>query len=292
MRPNLGTCSHVWLRACILALVLTPSHVAAQTDIPAEDPPTSVQVTLAGYTLELELTDTGEPVLDEDGEPVILLVPLDESVVTPGDQVLYVITLDNPTEDTAMNLQLGAQVAAELVLDPFSFAAPEGLAIEWADEDSPDLFRPIFEEIDDEQVMTADLDALRALRLTLTGDDVTFVGTAPTIDAEFNATATALTRLKVTAPQLSASKSVVVLSEQLPGNTISCADGVENPTANLAPIPGACVEYTIEVTNAADASSSATNVAISDTVSDNLSISPSIRRSLAHAQCSRMKTGA
>lgn len=167
MRPNSGTCSHVWLRACILALVLTPAYVAAQTDIPAEDPPTSVQVTLAGYTLALELTDTGEPVLDEDGEPVILRVPLDESVVTPGDQVLYVITLDNPTEDAAMNLQLGAQVAAELVLDPFSFAAPEGLALEWADEESPDLFRPIFEEIDDEQVMTADLDALRALRLTL-----------------------------------------------------------------------------------------------------------------------------
>ncbi|MGL4413396.1 hypothetical protein [Roseinatronobacter monicus] len=37
-------------------------------------------------------------------------------------------------------------------------------------------------------------------------------------------------------------------------------------------MPGACVEYTIEVTNAADASSSATNVAISDTVSNNLSI--------------------
>lgn len=32
------------------------------------------------------------------------------------------------------------------------------------------------------------------------------------------------------------------------------------------------MEYTIEVTNAADASSSATNVAISDTVSNNLSI--------------------
>lgn len=167
MRANQGMFDRDWLRACILAFALIPAHVIAQTDAPAEDPPTSVQVTLFGYTLEPELTETGEPVLDEDGEPVILRVPLDESVVTPGDQVLYVITLDNPTEDPAMNLQLGAQVAAELVLDPFSFAAPEGLVIEWADEETPDLFRPIFEEIDDEQVMTADLDALRVLRLTL-----------------------------------------------------------------------------------------------------------------------------
>jgi len=152
------------LRAILLAIGLAPSVLAAQDQDLA---PATVQVSLAGFTLAPDLTETGAPVLDEAGEPVILRLPLDESVITPGDQVVYVITLDNPTEEPAMNLQIGAQVAAELLLDPYSITGPEGLAMEWADEDEPTNFRQVFAEIDGETIMQADLDSLRALRLTL-----------------------------------------------------------------------------------------------------------------------------
>lgn len=133
----------------------------------AQEAPAQVQVTLAGFTLEPALAEDGTPVLDDNGDPVIQRIPLEDSVVTPGDQVLYVITLDNPTADPALDLALGAQVAGELLLDPFSFTGPEGLDIAWADAETPDVYRPLFEEIDGETVMTADLDALRGLRLTL-----------------------------------------------------------------------------------------------------------------------------
>lgn len=155
-----------WLLVSLCVVCLTPVALVAKEQDSVTSP-TTVQVALAGYTFAPHLTETGAPVLDEAGDPVILRVPLDESIVTPGDQVLYVVTLDNPTTEPAMNLQLGAQVAAELLLDPYSFIGPEGLVTEWADADAPDQFRPIFEEIDGEVVMTADLDALRTLRLTL-----------------------------------------------------------------------------------------------------------------------------
>lgn len=160
-----------WRRVVLAALFGVATAATAQ-DTPAAADATeavtpAVQVTLAGFTFAPELTEDGEPVLDENGAPVILRVPLADSVVTPGDQVEYVITLDNPTDEPALDVALGAQVAGELLLDPFSFTGPDGLDIAWADDEAPDNFRPLFEEIDGETVMTADLDALRILRLTL-----------------------------------------------------------------------------------------------------------------------------
>lgn len=163
--------SHRWLGTLLVAIFVAPAALVAQEDVavaePAADAPTDVQVSLKGYTFAPALDEEGLPVLDEDGEPVILRVPLAESIITPGDQVLYAITLDNPTEAPAMDLSLGAVVAGELLLDPFSFTGPDGLEIAWADEETPAEFRPMFEEIDGEVVMTADLDALRILRLAL-----------------------------------------------------------------------------------------------------------------------------
>ncbi|WP_322895599.1 MULTISPECIES: hypothetical protein [unclassified Yoonia] len=157
----------------ILALALAPATSIAQDGAApepataAEDVPAAVQVTLEGFTLAQEVSEEGEPVFDDNGDPVMIRVPLAESVVTPGDQVLYVITLDNPTEEPATDVQLGAQVAAEVELDPFSFTGPDGLEIAWADAETPDVFRPVFEQIDGEEVMTADLETLRSLQLTL-----------------------------------------------------------------------------------------------------------------------------
>ncbi len=153
-----------WSAPMLVIAGMFPLALAAQDQA---DPPDTVQIALAGFTLEPERDATGAPVLDEAGEPVMQRITLDDSIVTPGDQVLYVITVENPTEDPAINLQLGVQVAAELLLDPYSFVGPEGLVIDWADAEAPEDFAPLFVELDGETVMQADLDSLRALRLTL-----------------------------------------------------------------------------------------------------------------------------
>lgn len=153
-----------WSFCMLCAASLFPLELAAQDQ---SDTPETVQVALAGFTLEPERTETGALVLDDAGAPVMQRITLDDSTVTPGDQVLYVITVDNPTAEPAMNLQLGVQVAAELLLDPYSFVGPEGLVVEWAGSEELTKFNPIFVEIDGETVMNADLDDLRALRLTL-----------------------------------------------------------------------------------------------------------------------------
>ena len=153
-----------WSAPMLVIAGMFPLALAAQDQT---DPLDTVQVALAGFTLEPERDATGAPVLDEAGEPVMQRITLDESVVTPGDQVLYVITVTNPTEETAMNLQLGVQVAAEVMLDPYSFVGPENLVLEWADAENLTNFRPIFSVADGEMVLEAELDIMRALRLTL-----------------------------------------------------------------------------------------------------------------------------
>lgn len=150
----------------IISMCFTPLQLAAETEAPAADPKT-VQVTLAGFTVVSKTDESGQPVLDDAGEPVILRIPLDESVVTPGETVLYVIALNNRTDDPATDLALTAKITADVLLDPYSFTAPDELIVAWADRDSPDQFKPLFEEIEGEEVMQADLDTLSALRLTL-----------------------------------------------------------------------------------------------------------------------------
>lgn len=79
------------------------------------------------------------------------------------------------------------------------------------------------------------------------------------------------TRLVVTAPKLSATKTLLVLDENLPTSTFACATTPSGtPAANLAAIPGACLEYTIAVTNAADASTAATDIVITDPLPSNV----------------------
>lgn len=72
------------------------------------------------------------------------------------------------------------------------------------------------------------------------------------------------TRLLVAAPQITATKTVGVLSENLPSAPFDCANGTATAATNLAAIPGACLEYTISVTNAAGASTAATNIEVTD----------------------------
>jgi uncharacterized repeat protein (TIGR01451 family) len=154
-------------RTLFLCLLLAPAQLAAQMAAMTDAPPPIVQVHLEAFTEVPELSETGLPVLDENGAPVMIRLAAAESVITPGDEVIYSITVDNQTDQPATGLLVTALVTEELVLDPFSFAGATDVIITWADQEEPELFRPLFEVIDGADVMVADLDMLRRLRLHL-----------------------------------------------------------------------------------------------------------------------------
>ena len=78
-------------------------------------------------------------------------------------------------------------------------------------------------------------------------------------------------RLLITAPDIEASKDVAVLSENLPGQTFDCAAGTGGPftPAPAAAIPGACIEYTITLTNNSSTGTDASNIVIKDPIPAN-----------------------
>ena len=130
-----------------------------------------LSVAIAGFTLLPVMADDGTQARDEAGQPLFQRRPLADSVVTPGDAILYVIRVENSTAAPAENLQIGAQVAPELLFDPYSVAGPDAqalrMALEWADAETPDQFRPVFVLVDGQPQMQADLATLRALRFHL-----------------------------------------------------------------------------------------------------------------------------
>jgi hypothetical protein len=73
--------------------------------------------------------------------------------------------------------------------------------------------------------------------------------------------------LVIAAPELTATKTSIVVDENRQG-TFNCATGVEDPAAE-AYIPGACVEYTITLTNATGASVDADDIVITDVLEAN-----------------------
>lgn len=113
------------------------------------------------------------------------------------------------------------------------------------------------------EVPFTNLDTLAVVYADAASTSAMLGGTAALDDA-LNGDAKAETRILVTAPQLTATKTAVVLDEGLPGSTFDCAVGGTATGTGLAPIPGACVEYTITVTNDENATSDATAVTIQD----------------------------
>ncbi|MFO7805632.1 MAG: hypothetical protein R6V30_08165 [Paracoccaceae bacterium] len=77
------------------------------------------------------------------------------------------------------------------------------------------------------------------------------------------------TRLFIAAPTISATKEAVVLDEMLPDSSFVCATGGAATGTDLAAIPGACVEYTITVTNGSTSGTAASNIVITDALPAN-----------------------
>jgi len=88
------------------------------------------------------------------------------------------------------------------------------------------------------------------------------------LDPAVNGRAADETRLLITAPDIEAGKTVAVLDENLPGSSFDCAAGGAATGSPLAAIPGACVEYTITVTNNS-AATEAGSITITDVIPAN-----------------------
>ncbi|MGY6535545.1 MAG: hypothetical protein ACXIVG_09400 [Pararhodobacter sp.] len=88
------------------------------------------------------------------------------------------------------------------------------------------------------------------------------------IDDPTNGKAADETQILITAPNMTATKTVVVLDEMLPGSGFDCVAGGTATGSPLAAIPGACLEYTITVTNNSDATA-AENITITDVIPGN-----------------------
>ena len=78
------------------------------------------------------------------------------------------------------------------------------------------------------------------------------------------------TRLLIQAPVLTATKEAAVVAENIPGeDSYVCADGGPAIATAAAAIPGACVEYTITVTNAAAPAIAASDIEVTDEIPAN-----------------------
>lgn len=109
----------------------------------------------------------------------------------------------------------------------------------------------------------------------LTGVNTVFADAASTstrtsseIDLATNGKASDETQILITAPDISAAKTVVVLDENLPESSFDCAAGGTATGSPLAAIPGACVEYTISVTNSSGGTA-AGSIEITDAIPAN-----------------------
>jgi uncharacterized repeat protein (TIGR01451 family) len=180
---------------------------------------------------------------------------------TPGE---YYVTVDGAPYDvgnpTAISLDPN-ETATILVIANIPDTSTDGLADVFtvtavAVDSGTAVAESRTADLDDIDIVFADAESTTAMSDTTASGGV--------LDAALNGQAAAETRMIVSAPQLTASKTAVVLDEGLPGSSFDCAAGGTATGSPLSPIPGACVEYTITVANDAAATASATAVTISD----------------------------
>ena len=97
--------------------------------------------------------------------------------------------------------------------------------------------------------------------MTLAAEDTVFA------DTDNDGVESDLETLVVTAPQLTYSKTVAIVDENLDGalSAAACGTAAIDATATAA-VPGACLEYTISISNGGSATSPASTIVISDTI--------------------------
>jgi uncharacterized repeat protein (TIGR01451 family) len=94
---------------------------------------------------------------------------------------------------------------------------------------------------------------------TLAAEDVIFA------DPGTDGTENDAENLLVSAPDLTITKTVEVMDENIAGNpTATCNGTLTTPVVNAAAIPGSCIRYVISASNDAGASAAAANLEITD----------------------------
>lgn len=90
-------------------------------------------------------------------------------------------------------------------------------------------------------------------------------------DAAINGQDADRTNLRVIAPVITANKTAAVVDENRPESTFECVTGDGTPNSGTPPaaVPGACVEYTITVTNNSSTGTDASNIVIKDPIPAN-----------------------
>jgi uncharacterized repeat protein (TIGR01451 family) len=202
--------------------------------------------TIGGVGLDYSATATTDP-----GQYYVMTSPTQN----PADGTVY----DTGAADLAFDLAPGAAryvlIVANLPIgavdqqfDDFVLRAittEEGTTTEVVEDRDPDMM----------EISTVFADAARLSTRTNTQ-----------IDPELDGRSADEIRLDINAPQLSVTLEVEVLDEGLPGTGFVCATGGAATGSPLAAIPGACLEYTIVVTNAEDATTAATDITISNVI--------------------------
>lgn len=107
-----------------------------------------VAATLALEALKPELDAAGQPVLGEDGQPVLSFQPVaDGMALLPSDEFRYVVTVANAgSEVEAMELALDLPIEARLL--PETVAASAEASFELGSNADPASRKPLFVEID------------------------------------------------------------------------------------------------------------------------------------------------
>jgi len=97
--------------------------------------------------------------------------------------------------------------------------------------------------------------------MTLAAEDTVFA------DTDNDGTENDAETLVVTAPQLTFSKTVAIVDENIDGSlsAAACASATIDASATAA-VPGSCLEYTISITNDSSATSAASTIVIGDTI--------------------------
>lgn len=164
------TFSHRCMAAVLASFMLVGAPAVAEVIAPAPlaDGYTGTEPSVEpqSWIVTPQVDAEGAPVLDADGEPVVVLTPTEEGTVVPGAMVRYEFAVANPTDDSLSNVALASDFPAEMALEIGSFAGPEGMTVAFDTAEDPGVWHqihPIPPEAERESMPS--LDAIDNLRV-------------------------------------------------------------------------------------------------------------------------------
>mgnify|MGYP001627754201 CR=1 FL=1 len=206
------------------------------------------------FYLENEGNDTSGYDIDVATTPSGLTLTLnDDATLEPGEYEVFIGTDPAPGHagDTAYD-PTGMVNIGDLAADAARYVKIQANIPDNAEDGTSDLFTVTATALDPNSTTPTQADTGKGL------DEVDTV----LADAGADGKEADSSSYVVQAPVLTGQKTARVISENLDG-TFNCATGLPQ-SGELAAVPGACVEYTITVTNATGASVAASDLHVDD----------------------------